>query len=61
MSKFGATQWTNVLMQGHCNENDSLGYVSGYLLSIQKSFSKLTAIPQAWHRTSFKLISDKLV
>ena len=53
-------QWSNVLLEGHCNENDCFGYVSGNLLSIQKSFSKLTAIPQAWHRTISKLISNKL-
>ena len=54
------TQWTNVLMQGHCNQNGYFGYVSGNLVSIQKSFYKLTAIPQAWHRTIVKSVFKKL-
>ena len=54
------TQWTNVLMQGHCNQNGYFGYVSGNLVSIQKSFYKLTAIPQAWPRIYFKSIFKKL-
>ena len=53
-------QWTNVLMQGHCNQNGYFGYVSGNLVSIQKSFYKLTAIPQAWPRIYFKSIFKKL-
>ena len=47
-------QLSNVLMQGHCNWNGCFGYVSENLVSIQKSFSKLTALPQAWHKTIFK-------
>ena len=53
---FLSAQWTNVLMQGHCNQNGYFGYVSGNLVSIQKSFYKLTAIPQAWPRIYFKSI-----
>ena len=49
------------IMQGHCNENDCFGYVSGNLLSIQKSFFKLTAIPQAWYKTNFKSVIKKIV
>jgi hypothetical protein len=36
------------------------GYVSGNLVSIQKSFYKLTAIPQAWQRTIVKSVFKKL-
>ena len=57
---FYMPQWTNVLMQGHCNQNGYFGYVSGNLVSIQKSFYKLTAIPQAWPRIYFKSIFKKL-
>ena len=56
-----STQWSKVLMQGHCNEIDCFGYVSGNLLSIQKSFLKLTAIPQAWYRTILKSVFKKKV
>jgi len=54
-------QWSKVLMQGHCNENDCYGYISENLLSIQKSFFKLTAIPQAWYKTIFKSVFKKMV
>jgi hypothetical protein len=47
-------------MQGHCNQNGYFGCVSGNLVSIQKSFYKLTAIPQAWHRIFFKSIFEKI-
>jgi hypothetical protein len=47
-------------MQGTCNSNGCFGYVSGNLVSIKKSFYKLTAIPQAWYRTIFKLVFKKL-
>ena len=56
--KSHTSQLSNVLMQGHCN--GCFGYVSENLVSIQKSFSKLTALPQAWHKTIFKLIPNKL-
>ena len=46
---------SNVLMQDQWSlyliENGCCGYVSGNLLSIHKSFFKLTAFPQAWHIT----------
>jgi hypothetical protein len=41
-------------------ENGFFGYVSGNLLRIQKSFFKLTIIPQAWHRTIYKSVFKKL-
>ena len=55
-----STQWTNVLMQGHCIQNGYFGYFSGNLVSIQRSFYKLIAILQAWHRIFFKSIFKKL-
>jgi hypothetical protein len=47
-------------MQGTCNSNGCFGYVSGNLVLIQKSFYKLTAIPQAWHRIISKSVFKKL-